>query len=336
MKIQIQAGAATPAPPVGTALGPHGINIMDFCKAYNAADGVAARHGDPGRDHDLRGPLVHVRHQDPADAGAAAPGRRDREGLVHAAPRDGRQGHQGAAPPIAETKMPDVNAIDIEGAMPRSRARPARWASKSSTERRSRPRRHDLGRRPGTNRGSREERTCPVRSTTKRPRRYDRSPAARTRQGVRAGEVALDPQLRRDRSRSRSGSASTPARPTRCCAARCRCRPARARTCASPCSPRATRRTRRASAGADVVGADDLVEAGRGRVPRLRRRDRDPRPHGPGRQARPGARSARPDAQPEDRNRHQRRRQDGLASSRAARSSTAPTASATCTCRSAR
>src|SRR5882757_519517 len=37
VKIQIQAGAATPAPPVGTALGPHGINIMDFCKAYNAA-----------------------------------------------------------------------------------------------------------------------------------------------------------------------------------------------------------------------------------------------------------------------------------------------------------
>jgi large subunit ribosomal protein L11 len=37
VKIQIQAGQATPAPPVGTALGPHGINIMDFCKAYNAA-----------------------------------------------------------------------------------------------------------------------------------------------------------------------------------------------------------------------------------------------------------------------------------------------------------
>ena len=36
VKIQIAAGAATPAPPVGTALGPHGINIMDFCKAYNA------------------------------------------------------------------------------------------------------------------------------------------------------------------------------------------------------------------------------------------------------------------------------------------------------------
>ena len=36
VKIQIQAGAATPAPPVGTALGPHGINIMDFCKNFNA------------------------------------------------------------------------------------------------------------------------------------------------------------------------------------------------------------------------------------------------------------------------------------------------------------
>src|SRR3974390_1984401 len=36
VKIQIQAGAAPPAPPVGTALGPHGINIMDFCKAYNS------------------------------------------------------------------------------------------------------------------------------------------------------------------------------------------------------------------------------------------------------------------------------------------------------------
>src|SRR6202045_4885125 len=37
VKIQIAAGQATPPPPVGTALGPHGINIMDFCKAYNAA-----------------------------------------------------------------------------------------------------------------------------------------------------------------------------------------------------------------------------------------------------------------------------------------------------------
>ncbi|WOQ17711.1 50S ribosomal protein L11 [Raineyella sp. W15-4] len=37
VKIAINAGAANPAPPVGTALGPHGVNIMEFCKAYNAA-----------------------------------------------------------------------------------------------------------------------------------------------------------------------------------------------------------------------------------------------------------------------------------------------------------
>ena len=36
VKIQIKAGEATPAPPVGTALGPHGVNIMEFCKAYNS------------------------------------------------------------------------------------------------------------------------------------------------------------------------------------------------------------------------------------------------------------------------------------------------------------
>jgi len=37
VKVQLNAGAATPAPPVGTALGPHGVNIMEFCKQYNAA-----------------------------------------------------------------------------------------------------------------------------------------------------------------------------------------------------------------------------------------------------------------------------------------------------------
>ena len=37
VKVALNAGAATPAPPVGNALGPHGVNIMEFCKAYNAA-----------------------------------------------------------------------------------------------------------------------------------------------------------------------------------------------------------------------------------------------------------------------------------------------------------
>ncbi len=44
LKIELQAGKATPAPPVGTALGPHGINIMEFCKAYN--ERTAQQSGD--------------------------------------------------------------------------------------------------------------------------------------------------------------------------------------------------------------------------------------------------------------------------------------------------
>jgi large subunit ribosomal protein L11 len=44
IKLQINAGAATPAPPVGPALGQHGVNIMEFCKAYNAA--TEAQRGD--------------------------------------------------------------------------------------------------------------------------------------------------------------------------------------------------------------------------------------------------------------------------------------------------
>src|SRR5580658_5380418 len=44
VKVQLQAGAATPAPPVGTALGPHGINIMEFCKTYN--ERTAQQTGD--------------------------------------------------------------------------------------------------------------------------------------------------------------------------------------------------------------------------------------------------------------------------------------------------
>ena len=43
VKLQIAAGKATPAPPVGTALGPHGVNIMDFCKNFNAK--TAAQEG---------------------------------------------------------------------------------------------------------------------------------------------------------------------------------------------------------------------------------------------------------------------------------------------------
>jgi large subunit ribosomal protein L11 len=117
VKIQIQAGAATPAPPVGTALGPHGINIMDFCKAYNAA--TEAQRGtvvpaeitiyeDRSFTFVTKTPPAPVllRQAAGVEKGSSTP----RRETVASVTRD--QVRQ-----IAETKMPDLNAIDIEGAM---------------------------------------------------------------------------------------------------------------------------------------------------------------------------------------------------------------------------
>ena len=72
VRIQIQAGAATPAPPVGTALGPHGINIMDFCKAYNAQTESQRGMVVPAEITILEDRIVHVHHQDAAGVGAVA------------------------------------------------------------------------------------------------------------------------------------------------------------------------------------------------------------------------------------------------------------------------
>ena len=118
MKIQIQAGAATPAPPVGTALGPHGINIMDFCKAYNAA--TESQRGtvipaeitiyeDRSFTFITKTPPTPVLLRQAAgiEKGSVAP-RRETVAHGHARTRCAQ---------IAETKMPDLNAIDIEGAM---------------------------------------------------------------------------------------------------------------------------------------------------------------------------------------------------------------------------
>jgi large subunit ribosomal protein L11 len=51
LKIELTAGQATPAPPVGTALGPHAVNIMDFCKQYNAATQSQAGNVVPADHH---------------------------------------------------------------------------------------------------------------------------------------------------------------------------------------------------------------------------------------------------------------------------------------------
>ena len=117
VRIQITAGQATPAPPVGTALGPHGINIMDFCKAYNAAtEGqrgtvVPAEitiYEDRSFTFITKTPPTPVLLRQAAglDKGSANP-RAQKVGSVTTS----------QLRKVAETKMPDLNAIDIEGGM---------------------------------------------------------------------------------------------------------------------------------------------------------------------------------------------------------------------------
>lgn len=117
VRIQIVAGQATPAPPVGTALGPHGVNIMDFCKAYNAA--TESQRGmvipaeitvyeDRTFTFITKTPPTSVllRQAAGVDKGSPNP-RRDKVGAVTS-----DQVRQ-----IAETKLPDLNAVGIDGAI---------------------------------------------------------------------------------------------------------------------------------------------------------------------------------------------------------------------------
>jgi large subunit ribosomal protein L11 len=117
VKIQIPAGQATPAPPVGTALGPHGIAIMDFCKAYNAQ--TEAQRGtiipveitvfeDRSFTFITKTPPapVLIRQAAGLDKAANNPGK-ETVGSVTAAQVE----------EIAKLKMPDLNAIDLEGAI---------------------------------------------------------------------------------------------------------------------------------------------------------------------------------------------------------------------------
>ena len=116
VKIQIPAGQATPAPPVGTALGPHGVAIMDFCKAYNAQ--TEAQRGtiipveitvfeDRSFTFITKTPPTPVLLREAAglDKASQTPGREE-VGSVTAAQIE----------EIAKTKMPDLNATTIEAA----------------------------------------------------------------------------------------------------------------------------------------------------------------------------------------------------------------------------
>jgi large subunit ribosomal protein L11 len=117
VKIQIPAGQATPAPPVGTALGPHGINIMDFCKAYNE------------QTESQRGSIVPVEisifedrsftfvTKTPPTPFLLRQAAGIEKGAQNVRTDVAGQVTNAQVRQIAETKMPDLNAIDIEGAM---------------------------------------------------------------------------------------------------------------------------------------------------------------------------------------------------------------------------
>jgi large subunit ribosomal protein L11 len=117
LKLQLEAGKANPAPPVGTALGPHGVNIQDFCKKFNDAtkemigDVVPAEitiYEDRTFDFKLKTPPASALLKKAAgiEKGAANP-LTQKVGKV--TKEDIRK--------IAERKMIDLNAYDVEAAM---------------------------------------------------------------------------------------------------------------------------------------------------------------------------------------------------------------------------
>jgi large subunit ribosomal protein L11 len=66
LKLQVPAGAANPSPPIGPALGQRGLNIMEFCKAFNAKTQDGKGCAVPDRDHHFPGQVVHLRDEDAA------------------------------------------------------------------------------------------------------------------------------------------------------------------------------------------------------------------------------------------------------------------------------
>lgn len=117
IRLQIEAGKANPAPPIGPALAGHGINIMAFCKEYNARTSSRAGEVVPAEitvytdgsfTFVLKTPpaAVLLRKAAKVEKGSGVPNK-DKVGKVT----------QAQIREIAELKMKDLNAIDLEGAM---------------------------------------------------------------------------------------------------------------------------------------------------------------------------------------------------------------------------
>jgi len=117
VKLQCPAGAANPSPPVGPALGQHGVNIMEFCKAFNARTqdkagliipSVITIYADRSFTFELKTPpaAVLLKRAAKIDKGSGEPNRTKVGKVTSAQVRE-----------IAELKMPDLNAHDVEAAM---------------------------------------------------------------------------------------------------------------------------------------------------------------------------------------------------------------------------
>ena len=117
VKIAINAGAATPAPPVGTALGPHGVNIMEFVKAYNAKTEAQRGTVVPAEItiYEDRTFTFIVKTPPAAELIKKAAGLQKGSGK----PNKEKVGRitKDQVREIASTKMPDLNANDVEAAM---------------------------------------------------------------------------------------------------------------------------------------------------------------------------------------------------------------------------
>ncbi len=116
IKLQLQAGKATPAPPVGPALGQHGVNIMGFCKEFNAKTAnqagliipVITVYQDRSFSFILKTPpaAVLIKKELGLESGSGVPNKTKVGKLT-----------QDQLKKIAETKMPDLNAANVESAM---------------------------------------------------------------------------------------------------------------------------------------------------------------------------------------------------------------------------
>lgn len=117
IKLQIQAGQATPAPPVGPALGQHGVNIMEFVKAYNAATENQRGNVIPVEItvYEDRSFTFITKTPPASELIKKAAGVQKGSGEPHKTKVAKLSADQVRA--IAEQKMPDLNANDIEGAM---------------------------------------------------------------------------------------------------------------------------------------------------------------------------------------------------------------------------